>query len=163
MTAVPLVLPETSLDRYVGGTAALNLPTGDGGTGDWHQEATFYQPRRNLSRSFISGVGCLTDTSALLGRLGIVDCTDLVDRMKIAHKGSRVYAATHARAVADLVLSAALRGVSPDFIDLDDFMPRPEHKSAVLGLLEMAMPKLSESVREQVLAWQIKNTEEEQS
>ncbi len=156
MNATPIVLPETSLDRYIGGMAALNLPTGDG-TGDWHQEQTFFQPRRRLSRSFISGAGCSTDTTALLGREGIVDCTQLVDALFIAHQGNRVFAATHARAVADLVLGALQRGESPDFVDLDDYMPRPEHKRTVFQLLDLAAQKLDDVLQQQVLAWQIKN------
>lgn len=156
MNAAPIVLPETSLDRYIGGMAALNLPTGEG-TGDWHQEQTFFQPRRKLSRSFISGAGCATDTTTLLGHEGIVDCTQLIDRLRIAHQGNRVFAATHARAVADLVLGALQRGESPDFVDLDDYMPRPEHKRTVFQLLDLAAQKLDDVLQQQVLAWQIKN------
>ena len=156
MNATPIVLPETSLDRYIGGMAALNLPTGEW-TGHWHREQTFFQPRRKLSRSFISGAGCSTDTTALLGHEGIVDCTQLVDALRIAHQGSRVFVATHARAVADLVLGALQRGESPDFVDLDDYMPRPEHKRAVFKFLDLAAPKLDDDIRQQLLAWQIKH------
>lgn len=154
----PLIIPETSPDRYVGGMAALNLPTAIG-TGDWHQVQTFFRPHRRLSRSFISGVGCPTDTTALLGRTGIVDCTQVVEQLRIPHQGLRVFAATHARAVADLVLGAVQRGESPDFVDLDDFMPRPEDKREVFDLLQMATAKLDGNARQQVNAWQTKNVD----
>lgn len=154
----PLTIPETSLDRYLGGMAALNLPTAIG-TGDWHQVQTFFRPRRRLSRSFISGIGCQTDTTALLGRAGIVDCTQVVERLHIPHLGARVLAATHARAVADLVLAAVQRGESPEFVDLDDYMPRPEDKCEVFDLLQMAAAKLSECARQQVVAWRTKNAD----
>lgn len=152
----PMTIPETSLDRYLGGMAALNLPTAVG-TGDWHQVQTFFRPRRRLARSFISGVGCPTDTTALLGRIGIVDCTQVVERLRIPHQGARVFAATHARAVADLVLAAVQRGESPDFVDLDDYMPRPEDKREVCDLLQIAAAKLSDAARQQVNAWRISN------
>lgn len=152
----PMTIPETSPDRYLGGMAALNLPTAVG-TGDWHQVQTFFRPRRRLSRSFISGVGCQTDTTDLLGRAGIVDCTQVVERLRIPHQGARVFAATHARAVADLVLAAVRRGESPDFVDLDDYMPRPDDKREVFDLLQMAAAKLSANARQQVNAWRTKN------
>lgn len=155
-TIVPMTIPETTPDRYLGGMAALNLPTA-AGTGDWHQVQTFFRPRRRLSRSFISGVGCQTDTTDLLGRAGIVDCTQVVERLRIPHQGARVFAATHARAVADLVLAAVLRGESPDFVDLDDYMPRPDDKREVFDLLQMAAAKLSADARQQVNAWRTKN------
>lgn len=49
--------------------AALNLPSSTG-TGDWHFVQTFERERQHRSRSFISGAGCLTDTSGLLGDAG---------------------------------------------------------------------------------------------
>ncbi len=151
-----IAIPETSLDRYLGGMAALNLPTGTG-TGDWHQEQTFFRPRRKLSRSFISGAGCATDTTAMLGSIGIVDCTQAVDSLRIPHLGTRVYAATHARAVADLVLSAVLRGESPDFVELDDYMPHDEDKQEVFRLLAIAAPKLPMGALQIITTWQARN------
>jgi hypothetical protein len=68
-----------------------------------------------------------------------------------------VFAATHARAVADLVLAAVRRGESPDFVDLDDYMPRPDDKREVFDLLQMAAAKLSANARQQVNAWRTKN------
>lgn len=156
MNAVaPVTIPETSPDRYLGGMAALNLPTGIG-TGDWHQVQTFFRPHRRLSRSFISGVGCQTDTTDLLGRAGIIDCTQVVESSRIPHHGARVFAATHARAVADLVLAAVRRGLSPDFVVLDDYMPRPDDKREVFDLLQIAAAKLSANDRQQVNVWRTK-------
>ncbi|WP_323094408.1 hypothetical protein [Aeromonas hydrophila] len=70
------MIPATSLRplRYIGGMAALNLPSATG-TGDWHFWQTFERERRHRSRSFISGAGCLTDTTALLGDAGIYEAS----------------------------------------------------------------------------------------
>lgn len=54
-------------------------------------------------------------------------------------------------------LTRLLRGESPDFVDLDDYMPRPEHKREVFKLLDLAAPKLDDAIRQQLLAWQIKH------
>jgi hypothetical protein len=69
----------------------------------------------------------------------------------------KAYAATHARAIADLVLSTVLRGMSPDFVVLDDWMPRNNDKQDVHGLLSKALDHLSIEQQEKVLAWKRKN------
>ena len=69
-TLSPITVPATSRLRYLGGMAALNLPSPTG-TGDWHMEQTFFRQRDKRSRSFISGVGCPTDTTPLLGDAGV--------------------------------------------------------------------------------------------
>jgi hypothetical protein len=65
--------------------AALNLPS-SAGTGDWHIEQTFFRPRKNRSRSFISGAGCPTDTTSILGDTGIYDCTTVLDELGIPYE-----------------------------------------------------------------------------
>lgn len=151
----------TSPTRYLGGMAALNLPSPQG-TGDWHMVETFFSPNRTRSRSFISGTGCLTDTTPLLGTQGIYECTALVKSLQIPHEAGAVYAANHARAIADLVLAAVLRGESPDFVRLDDWMPRDSDKQEVFAMLATALSQLEHQQQYQhhtaLQAWQTKNT-----
>jgi hypothetical protein len=156
----PTPIPATSLSPlvYLGGMAALNLPSPTG-TGDWHMEQTFFIPRPSgkRSRSFISGVGCLTDTTSILGDEGIFDCTGILAELGIPHEGVSAYAANHARATADLVLDAVLRGVSPEFVTLDDWMPRDGDKEDVFFLLEEARPHLTAAQQDQLRVWEMKN------
>src|SRR6218665_2487746 len=121
-TLSPITVPATSRRRYLGGMAALNLPS-PAGTGDWHMEQTFFRQREKRSRSFISGVGCPTDTTAILGDAGVYACTATLDELGIPHESTLAYAASHARACADLVLAAVMRGDQPDFVTLYDWMP----------------------------------------
>lgn len=153
---MPIKVPPTSRLRYLGGMAALNLPS-PAGTGDWHMEQTFFRLREHRSLSFISGVGCPTDTTAILGDAGIYDCTALLDDLGIPHESPVAYAASHARATADLVLAAVLRGGSPDFVVLDDWMPRDSDKQQVFDLLLMALPRLNAEQQENVRRWERKN------
>ena len=149
-------LPETSKSRYLGGMGALNLPSPTG-TGDWHMEQTFFRPREKQSRSFISGTGCQTDTNHVLGDAGIYDCTAILGELGIPHEGSVAYAANHARAIADLVIAAVLRGESPDFVVMDDWMPRDEDKKQVFDLLGKAIKNLTAEQQRKVLEWNRKN------
>lgn len=149
-------IPATSRLRYLGGTAALNLPSSNG-TGDWHMEQTFFRPRARRSRSFISGIGCSTDTTSILGDIGVYDCTAVLDELGIQHESAVVFAADHARAIVDLVLAAVLRGESPDFVVLDDWMPRDADKQQVFGLLEKTHSHLTPEQQDKVCEWQRKN------
>ena len=148
------MIPVTSLHplRYIGGMAALNLPSPTG-TGDWHFVQTFERERQHRSRSFISGAGCLTDTSGLLGDAGIYEATELLRTLGIKFEGGTAYAANHARACADLVLAAVMRSLSPDFVRLDDWMPRESDKRAVYDLIDRALPRMDAMQAEVVRVW----------
>ena len=149
-------IPATSRLHYLGGMAALNLPSPTG-TGDWHMEQTFFRSREKRSRSFISGAGCPTDTTSILGDAGVYDCTAVLDELGIPHESAVAYAANHARATADLVLAAVLRGESPDFVVLDDWMPRDSDKQQVFDLLSKALGHLSAEQQDKVLEKKKKN------
>lgn len=151
-----VTIPHTSPLHYLGGMAALNLPS-PSGTGDWHLEETFFRQRDKRSRSFISGIGCATDTTPLLGDVGIYDCTHIIDDLHIPHESAPVFAANHARAIADLVISSILRGIAPHHIQLDDWMPRATDKQAVFDLLSLATTHLTEDQQGLLAAWTTKN------
>lgn len=154
--STPITIPATSRLRYLGGMAALNLPSPTG-TGDWHMEQTFFRSRKKRSRSFISGAGCPTDTTSILGDTGIYDCTAVLDELGIPHESAVVYAANHARATADLVLAAVQRNESPNFVVLDDWMPGDSDKRQVFDLLSKALGHLSREQQTKVLEWERKN------
>ncbi len=158
----PITIPATSKQVYLGGMAALNLPS-PAGTGDWHMVQTYFLPRQKRSRSFVSGKGCLTDTNPLLGDEGIYDCTEILDQLGIPYERRPVYAASHARAIADLVLDAVMRGSSADFVVLDDWMPRDTDKRQVFALLAKAVQGLSIQQLEQLLVWRLQNGSDQQA
>lgn len=160
MLSIPLKIPATSKLTYLGGMAALNLPSATG-TGDWHMEQTFFRPRKKFSRSFISGKGCATDTLDMLGDSGIYDCTAVLKSLGIPHEGTNAFAANHARATADLVLDAVMCGESPDFVVLDDWMPRDSDKHEVLELLHKAQKRLRVEQQSIIRAWIDKNIDQE--
>lgn len=118
---------------------------------------TFFRPRQRRSRSFIAGAGCETDTTELLGDRGIFECSEVLDAMGIRRLPGKAYAATHARAIADLVLSAVLHDESPEFLQLDDWMPRASDKQEVFELLAIAYPKLNDHQQEKIRTWESRN------
>src|ERR1700736_506469 len=157
MSPAHLFIPKTSPTRYLSGIVALNILS-DRGTGDWHQDI-FARPTSTHHRSFGVEKGADVDPIGLLGTNGIYDASAILDAMHVPHPDGPVYAASHARAIADLVLGAVLRDESPDFVGLDDWMPRDEDKSEVLRLLDEAAQHLERQQVESIAAWAERNGE----
>lgn len=80
----------------------------------------------------------------------------MLDELQIHHPEGPVYAATHTRAIADLVLVAVITGGSPEFVTLDDWMPTPANKKEVFDLLAIALPKLIPAQQQIIERWQLK-------
>ncbi len=135
--------------------AALNLPSATG-TGDWHMFETFFRPKTHRSRCFVVGKGCEADTCDYLGGLGIFECSALLDELQIPYPAGPVYAATHARAIADLIIVSVITDGSPEFVTLDDWMPRDSDKQEVFDLLAIALPKLTPAQQQTIGHWQQK-------
>lgn len=151
------MISETSPQRYLSGMAALNIPSSKG-TGDWHLIETFFRPHQQRSRLFIAGAGCEADTTPLLADQGVFECSAILNEWGIPHPPGTVYAATHARAIADMVLVCVLDGSHADYVELDDWMPRNEDKQAVFDLLDMAMQYLTLEQKSRVTVWKTKNS-----
>lgn len=150
-------IPETTPRRYLSGMAALNLPS-ESGTGDWHLIETFFKPQKRRPKLFVAGEGCPDNTNKFLGARGVFECSALLDKLNIPHYPGPAYAATHARAIADLVLTSVLNGGALDHIPLDDWMPQDQDKNQVFELLHVVLIHLSEIQRDKILKWQAKNS-----
>jgi hypothetical protein len=153
-TEETLTIPPTTPRRYISGIAALNV-----GTGDWHSEQVLHRRPARTPRTFLVGEGADFDTIPLLGDTGIYDCAPLLDRMGVPRPSGPVWAADHARAIADLVIVAVAFGDDPSFVALDDWMPRDGDKDRVFDLLGGAMERLASASRDAVRAWLDENRE----
>lgn len=169
MKSVVLV-PETSFTWYLSGYGALNIHDEEP-TGDWHALATFFDPRLTPDDEpvFMAGErpeGCpepsgrqriVLNTNDLFGRHGLVDRTQEARGQNIRFLGERLIAASHARAIADLVVRSARIGKSATHVVLDDFMPTKEHKERVHCLIGMAGGKLPPQEASGVSLWLSRN------
>ena len=145
-------IPETSPTRYLSGMAALNIIAGRG-TGDWHDLGAFLRSRKNTPRAFLCGEGESINSIPYFGDDGVFDYGPLLLRMGVIDREQVVYAATHARAIADMALACILSGDSAEFIALDNWMPKPEHKVEVWQIIEKAMVKLDDSYANGLRGW----------
>jgi len=155
-----LEIPQTSPTRYISGIVALNIPS-ERGTGDWHETSIFFTSRVRMPRSFIIERGQPFDPSDFLGSVGIYDAAAALDSMGVKHPEGPVYAASHARAIADLVIASVLRGEMLDHVGLDDWMPRGEDKAEVFELLKPVLGMLSSKNHVEVLRrWIVENMDD---
>jgi hypothetical protein len=60
------VIPPTSMECYLTGNVALNIPAPEGSNGDWHALAIFENPQTRLERFRGGGAGMFFDTNPLL-------------------------------------------------------------------------------------------------
>ena len=151
-----VIIPETNFRRYVGGRAALNLFS-ESGSGDWHPAAIFYGGATSLEPRFLAGKDCEVDTLELLGDSGIYDCSQVLKEMGLKWQGEACYAATHERALADLVLASIRRGGTAAHLEADDLLPLRQEKQRLEDLLARARPKLNADQQRHLSAWMAKH------
>lgn len=152
-----------SKQQYISGMRALNINDYEHLTGDWHVNETWHEMSK-LSPFHIMGKGkfCLIDTNLYLGEEGIFEATETLQEMGIPKFSSTVYAATHARAIADKVLIEAFLGNffkqtklfnGMTLFDFDNYMPSDEDKQRVYDLLEPSIALLPAEQASFVQIW----------
>lgn len=152
METLAYTIPETSPTCYISGVAALNIISGRG-TGDWHEIRNFLRPRKRVPSEFLVEKNSAFDPFPYFGNDGIFECGSVLQRMGVLHEIKLVYAATHARAIADMVLGCVLSNESPEFIALDDWMPKESDKREVRNLLARAEKRLKPREVAAMQAW----------
>lgn len=132
-------LKQTSAKFYLSGLAALNLPS-HSGSGDWHFQSVFSE--NGYTRGFYAGIGAEINTNSLYESNGIEECSQALKNLGIEFDGDEAYAATHPRAIADLLADTLHRGRQANFIVLDDWL----NESQDLLKLNLLLDKLSNNL-----------------
>ncbi|HCA5183006.1 TPA: hypothetical protein MW242_002630 [Acinetobacter baumannii] len=153
-----------SKELYISGNRALNINDFEHLTGDWHTVEAWSQESK-LSEYHIMGnsAPALMNTNPFLGDAGIYVANSTLKEMGVPEfTSSMVYAASHARAIADEVIAEAFLAEPLDgnklfrfitLFDFDDYMPSPDDKQRVYQLLEHAIPNLPQQQALHVQAW----------
>lgn len=141
---------------YISGQKALNIYDDERCTGDWHAAEAWHPQQTKLGTCGIMGVGGFFNTHPYLGNKGIVDVTQTLKAMGCPDFAPVVYAANHARAIADMIIVDALNQQIFSAVTLkafDDWMPTEQDKQKVYSLLEQAIPHLSTIEASLVKQW----------
>ena len=133
------IFPKTTPKRYLSGLATLNLPHGI--KPDERRETKIsLDPKDPLNE--------LTLASSNF-ELGIFDCAEILDAHGTAHEESSVWVATHARAIADMLLYLVSRNLSFDSILINEWttcFTRLELKQ----ILDLELPLVPPEHKQQV-------------
>jgi hypothetical protein len=130
-----VVIPgDLSLERYISGKTALNLPAPEGTSGDWHFINCFYRNEPG-DAAFVAGEGGAVNTNTIYGDFGVYDCAGTLKKLRLEFaEGSAPYAANHFRAILDLMYEDLAAGNYPGFMQFasEDYLDTAEQKSFLL-------------------------------
>ena len=104
----------------------------------------------------------LFDTNVYLGEEGVFEASEILRTMGIPIFSPTVYAAPHARAIADKIIAEAFLAIELNgsklfryisLHDFDDYMPEDTDKQRVYELLEKAIKLLPQEQSNHVKEW----------
>jgi hypothetical protein len=136
-------LPHTSEQNYITGKAALNVPNEDGSFADWHFDEVFLSGRGKIR---IAGQDT-PETATLLGNYGIRECGGVLRRFGVSlPTNDKVYAASHIRAILDMVLYSIANQRPPEHVTVHDMLDTSEDVAELQTQVNHLKQKLTDSV-----------------
>ncbi|MDR0763884.1 MAG: helix-turn-helix transcriptional regulator [Bacteroidales bacterium] len=146
-------IPATSIDRYISGKYALNLPSEM--SGDWHFTSVWYSDKPETAPIWGKDIGF--DTNPIWGNFGVADRIEAYREAHLDTRGQNcVYTADNYRAILDLMVVGAIKnymgivvGATMDYLDTE------EQKSFVLNKAKNAVQSdmLSEEQKARIQNW----------
>jgi len=152
------ILPATSKKHYLTGVTALNIPSPDGTSGDWHFHETFYGRGEIKPKFMLAGEGEELNTNFILQDFGIYECSGTLRHLGVA-VDNKVYAANHHRAILDMLYrSVKLLRKSPTHIKIDDWLDTEEQKKLLLNKIKDLEPYMEKDEWQMIQTWLLEQT-----
>ncbi|MDR0751877.1 MAG: hypothetical protein LBF12_04765 [Christensenellaceae bacterium] len=146
-------IPQTSIDRYISGIYALNLPSEM--SGDWHFSTVWYSYVPETAPVWGNDFGF--DTNPIWGSFGV---TDRIKAYREANLNTGnlncVYTADNYRAILDLMVHSAVRNSMGTVVGATmDYLDTEEQKHYVLEKAKFAIQSntLSEEQKTRIQNW----------
>jgi hypothetical protein len=136
-------IPNTSERSYITGIAALNVPNEDLSFADWHFDEMFLSGRRTPR---VAGIDTKS-TFDLLGNYGIRECSGVLRRCGVSlPTDDKVYAASHIRAILDLVIFSILKNRLPEHVTVHDMLDASEDVAELQTQVNALKQKLTDQI-----------------
>ena len=141
-------LPATSPEHYLTGTSAMAIPSRDTAFVDWHFVDTFLAGKASFR---VAGFN-FPDTSLLLGRHGVHECSGTLRRHGVRLAPDRAfYAANRDRALLDLIVSNLQQARRPDHLRLDDYCDNEADARPLRMQLQSLRDRLPDAAQRRLL------------
>ena len=136
-------IPHTSEQNYITGKAALNVPNPDGSFADWHFDEVFLSGRGKIR---VAGKDT-PPTLDLLGSYGIRECSGVLRRFGVSvPTEEKIYAASHVRAILDMVLSSIVKHKQADHVTALDLIDRDEEITELKSQVQALKQKITDQI-----------------
>lgn len=154
-----MMLPKTTPNHYITGITALNIPSPEKNSGDWHFFESFYGRNERVAKIMLAGEGEAINTNTILGDLGIYECSSTLKEAGIPlPEPEKIYAANHYRAILDLLYHSVKDDYYPYHIDIQDWLDTIEQHSAFFKMLTLFKKKLTGTQQKLLEQWQESQT-----
>jgi hypothetical protein len=135
--------PTTSEQNYITGRAALNIPNEDFSFADWHFDEMFLSGKRTPR---VAGIDT-ESTFDLLGNYGIRECGGVLRRCGVPQPAdAKVYAASHYRAILDMVIFSIRKNRLPEHVSVHDMLDTPEQIAELQTQVDGLKLKLTDPI-----------------
>jgi hypothetical protein len=135
--------PHTSEQNYITGRAALNIPNEDLSFADWHFDEMFLSGRRTPR---VAGIDT-ESTFDLLGNYGIRECGGVLRRCGVPLPiSAKAYAASHYRAILDMVIFSIRKNRLPEHVSVHDMLDTSEQIAELQTQVDRLKLKLTDPI-----------------
>lgn len=148
------MIPHTTPDHYLTGMTALNIPSPQGGQGDWHFHESFYGRAGQEPTIFMAGEGEAWNTNPVFAKFGVYECSTTLRKLglKIA-PAEKVYAADHCRAMLDMLYRLVKEHASLYHLEVDEWIDDPKEKERLVGAIKNLQSSLEQDEWKALQAW----------
>lgn len=136
------------------GLASLNLPS-ETGSGDWHFDNVF--SGKGTINGFYAGEGTAINTNHLFGATGVQEISKILEKLNLSFEGYEAYAASHSRAIADLIFDSISKHSNPNFIVLDDWLTDSKDIQGFLTFIDILSANITTKQNELLNLWKLSN------
>tara|TARA_R110000822_G_scaffold46446_3_gene123521 strand:+ start:2048 stop:2482 length:435 start_codon:yes stop_codon:yes gene_type:complete len=142
------------MEYYLSGLASLNLPS-ETGSGDWHFDNVF--SGTGTSYGFYAGNGAAINTNHLFGSTGIQEVSKILENLNLSFEGQEAYAASHSRAIADLMFDCISKHTHTSFIVLDDWLTDSDDIKSLRAFIDILSANITTKQNELLNSWKFSN------
>lgn len=150
-------IPVTTIENYITGVYALNIPDENGELGDWHHNVFWYPVGIGDPKPITLGGKDPYNTNPVYGNMGVQEAKSRVENsgLKVASNITEVWVANHMRAILDMVFAEITIQGEVKFArnSTTDWLGTVEQKNSLLRHAVKLEPCLNQEDQQALHKW----------